>query len=104
MRDQLAALLPLVHARRSTIQVAPFDAGTCGPMSGTLMLLTLPDNSTTVYQEGPGYGEIFDDQETVTRRVREYDRKKACALSPQESVALIETTMEKYEPCEPPRT
>ncbi|MEU3987263.1 helix-turn-helix transcriptional regulator [Streptomyces platensis] len=104
MREQLAALLPLVHTRHTTIQVAPFEADTCALMSGTLILLTLPDNCTTVYQEGPGYGEIFDDRETVTRRVREYDRKKACALSPRESAALIEATLEKYEPCESPRT
>jgi hypothetical protein len=73
-------------------------------MNGTLILLTLPDNSTTVYHEGSGYGEIFDDHQTVMRRVREYDRKKACALSPQESAGLIKSMMEKYEPCEPPQT
>ncbi|MEU8621759.1 helix-turn-helix transcriptional regulator [Streptomyces sp. NPDC048623] len=104
MREQLATLLPLVQTRHTTIQVAPFDAGACALMNGTLILLTLPDGSTTVYQEGPGYGEIFDDRETVTKRVREYDRKKAGALSPRESAALIEATLEKYEPCESPQT
>ncbi|MFH8623699.1 Scr1 family TA system antitoxin-like transcriptional regulator [Streptomyces vietnamensis] len=104
MREQLAALLPMVNTRHTTIQVAPFEAEACAPMSGTLILLTLPDNSTTVYQEGSGYGEIFDARETVTQRVRQYDRKKACVLSPRESAALIEATLEKYKPCESPRT
>ncbi|MEW2496605.1 helix-turn-helix transcriptional regulator [Streptomyces nodosus] len=104
MREQLRALLPLAYTRHTTIQVAPYGADTCALMSGTLILLTLPDNSTTVYQESFGYGETFDDRETVTRRVREYDHKKACALSPRESAALITTTLEIYEPCEPPRT
>lgn len=104
MRGQLAALLPLVETRHTTIQVVPFHAGACTLMNGTLILLTLPDNSTTVYQEGPRNGEIFDDRETVTQRVREYDLMKASALLPRESAALIAATMENYEPCESPGT
>ncbi|MEU6378420.1 helix-turn-helix transcriptional regulator [Streptomyces sp. NPDC046909] len=104
MRGQLAALLPLVHTRHTTIQVSPFEADVCFLMSGTLILLTLPDNSTTMYQEGVGYGEIIDDREAVTRYAREYDLKKACALSPQKSAALIETMLETYESCESPGT
>ncbi|MFD6287151.1 DUF5753 domain-containing protein [Streptomyces anthocyanicus] len=104
LREQLTALLALVDTRHTTLQVVPFEAGASSLMNGTLILLTLPDNSTTVYQEGPRNGETFDDRETVLRRLREYDRMKACALSPRESAALIKATMEKYEPCEPPRT
>ncbi|MBQ1094001.1 helix-turn-helix transcriptional regulator [Streptomyces sp. B93] len=103
MREQLASLLSLAETRRTTIQVVPFDAGACPLMNGTLILLTLPDNSTTVYQEGPRNGEVFDDRETVTQRVREYDLMKANALPPRESRALIKATMETYEPCEPPQ-
>ncbi|WP_055526654.1 helix-turn-helix domain-containing protein [Streptomyces graminilatus] len=104
MREQLAALLPLTNTRHTTIQVVPFESGACALMNGTLILLTLPDNSTTVYQEGPRNGEIFDDRETVMRRMREYDRMKACALPPRDSAALIEATMEKYKPCDSART
>ncbi|WP_329137350.1 DUF5753 domain-containing protein [Streptomyces sp. NBC_00670] len=104
MREQLGALLPLAYTRHTTIQVAPFAAGASALMNGTLILLTLPDNSTTVYHEGPWNGEIYDDQETIRRGMREYDRMKACALPPQESAALIEAVMETFEPCEPPRT
>ncbi|MET8827140.1 DUF5753 domain-containing protein [Streptomyces sp. NPDC004610] len=104
MREQLAALLPWVDTHHTTVQVVPFEAGACTLMSGTLILLTLQDNSTTVYQEGPRNGETFDDRKTVTRRVREYDLMKASALPPGESAALIEATMETYESCESPRT
>lgn len=104
MLEQLGALLALVETRHTTIQVVPFEAGVCTLMSGTLILLTLPDNSTTVYQEGPRNGEIFDDRETVMQRVREYDLMKASALPPQGSRALIKATMETYEPCESPRS
>ncbi|MFF7411053.1 helix-turn-helix domain-containing protein [Streptomyces lydicus] len=104
MHEQLAVLLPLMETRHTTVQVVPFKAGACSLMVGTLILLTLPDNSTTVYQEGPRNGEIFDDRETVMQRVRDYDRMKVCALSPTESAALIKATMETYEPCESPWT
>lgn len=104
MCEQLAALLPLVETRHTTLQVVPFTEGACTLMSGTLILLTLPDNSTTVYQEGPRNGEIFDDPATVTQRVREYDLMKASALPPGKSAAMIEAMMETYEPCESLRT
>ncbi|MBC7307078.1 MAG: hypothetical protein H5T80_09135 [Dietzia sp.] len=76
----------------------------CTLTSGTLILLTLPDNSTTAYQEGPRNGEIFDDRETVMQRMRENDLMKASALPPQGSRALIKATTETYEPCESPRS
>ncbi|MEU0894869.1 helix-turn-helix domain-containing protein [Streptomyces massasporeus] len=104
MREQLSTLLPLVQTKRTTIQVVPFEAGACALMNGTLILLTLPDNSTTVYQEGAGSGEIFDNRETVMRQLRDYDRMKACALPPKASAALIEAAMENFNPCEPPQT
>jgi hypothetical protein len=104
MYEQLATLLPLVRSRSSTLQIATFAAGALALMNGTLILLTLPDNSTTVYQEGLGHGETFDDRETVLRRVRGYDHMKACALPPRESAALIEATMEKYQPCQSSQT
>jgi hypothetical protein len=103
MYEQLAALLPLVDTGRTTIQIIPFEAEEYAGMNGTFILITAPDNSTTAYQEGGGSGETFDDRETVTRRMREYDRMKACALSPKESAALIEAAMEKFKPCEPPQ-
>nr|WP_077966764.1 DUF5753 domain-containing protein [Streptomyces tsukubensis] len=103
MHDQLSALLPLMNASRTTIQVIPFEQGEYAMMNGTLILLTLHDNSTTVYREGGGDGEIFDDRDTVLRRQHQYDLMKACALPPKASAALIEAAMEKYKPCEPPK-
>ncbi|WP_221354915.1 DUF5753 domain-containing protein [Streptomyces beigongshangae] len=104
MHEQLAALLPLVQTEHTTIQVVPFEVGASALMNGTFILLTLPDNSTTVYQEGAGSGEAFDDRETVMRQLRDYDRMKACALPPRGSAELIEAAMENFKLCEPPPT
>ncbi|QNP72618.1 helix-turn-helix domain-containing protein [Streptomyces roseirectus] len=104
MRDQLAAFLPRVNSGRSTIQIMPFSAGSYAFMNGFLVLLTSPDNSTTVYQEACGVGEAFDDRATVSRRIRQYDLMKAHALSPEASAASIEAAMERFNACESPRT
>lgn len=96
MCEQLAALLPYVNTARTTIQVVPFTHNDYPIMSGTLILLTLPDSSTAVYEEGDENGEVFEDQQTVNRRVRQYDRMKACALSPGASASFIEAAIEDH--------
>jgi len=104
MHEQLAALLPLMDTGRTTIQVIPFSSGEYDLMNGTFILLTLPDNSTVVYQEGGGSGEAFEDWGTVTERLWQYDHMKACALAPRESSALIKTAMEDHKSCVTPST
>jgi len=104
MRHQLAALLPRLYAEHSTIQVVPFEVGTYSLMGAVHVLLTALDGSTTVYNEAAGYGETFSDQVTVARRLHQYDRLKARALSPEASAAMIQEAMEKYERCEPFQT
>ncbi|MFI2286604.1 DUF5753 domain-containing protein [Streptomyces niveus] len=104
MREQLTALLPPVDTARTTIQVISFEAGEYAGMNGITILLTLPDDSTTAYQEGGGSGEIFDDRATVAQRLRDFDRMKACALSPEASATLIEEALENFKPCELPQT
>jgi hypothetical protein len=97
IQEQLAALLPLVDTSHTTIQVVPFAQGDYPMMNGTVILLTMPDNSTSAYEEGGERGEVFEDRETVTRCLRRYDRMKACALSPGASAAFIEAVMEDHK-------
>lgn len=99
-REQLAALLTFVDTALTTIQVVPFSAGEHSTLSGTHMLLTLPDNFTTAYVETSGCAATFDDPKTVAQRQRDYDRMKACALPPWESTAFIEEALETFKSCE----
>lgn len=99
MRDQLAALLPRIYAERSTIQIVPFEIGTYTLIGATHILLTAPNGSTTVYNEAARYAETFNDQATITRRLHEYDRLKARALSPEASAVMIKEALEKYDRC-----
>lgn len=103
MVEQLAALLPHVDTGRTTIQVVPF-ARCEGPlMRGTLTFLTLPDNSMGLYEEGDEIWDVFEDRQTVTPRLWQYDRMKACALSPSASASFIEAAIEDHrhasDPC-----
>jgi hypothetical protein len=102
MREQLAALLPYVNTRRTTIQVMPFYQHGYPITNGTVMLLTLPDGSTALYEEGGDRGEMVDDSAMIARRIREYDRMKAYALSPEASARYIEAALEDHTQCEPP--
>lgn len=102
MRDQLAALLPYVNSRNTTIQIMPFSQYDYPITNGTVILLTQPDNSTALYEEGGDRGEMVEDRPTIARRIREYDRMKACALSPGASARFIEAALEDHKQCEPP--
>jgi hypothetical protein len=102
MREQLGALLPFVDTARTTVQVMPFSEYGYPITQGTLILLTLPDHSTAVYSESGVTGEMVDDRQAVARSIRDYDRMKACALSPGASARFIEGVLEDHERCEPP--
>jgi transcriptional regulator with XRE-family HTH domain len=104
MRDQLKALLPYVNTRHTTIQVMPFSQYGYPLTNGTVILLTLPDGKTALYEEGGDQGEMVEESTTITRRIREYDRMKAYALSPEASARYIEAALEDHERCEPPPT
>ncbi len=94
MRAQLAALLELVDAPNSMVQVLPFAHGGHGLLGGTLNLLTLDDGTEVAYEESIATGTLLEDNESVTTRRRAYDRLKAYALSPRETAALILEAME----------
>lgn len=94
MREQLAALLPLVDAPSTVIQVLPFSHGEHALLGGSLTLLTLSKGQVAAYEESIATGHLLEDPEGVASRCRAYDRMRAHALSPKESRAFIRSTME----------
>lgn len=102
MREQLTALLQYVDTARTTVQVMPFSQYGYPLTQGTLILLTLPDNSTALYTECGITGEMVEDRRVIARSIRDYDRMKACALSPRASARLIEAVLEDHERCKRP--
>ncbi|MFF7842792.1 helix-turn-helix domain-containing protein [Streptomyces ossamyceticus] len=96
MVEALRRVAGLVHRRRVIAQVLPFNAGAHTLMGGALKLMAFDDAPPLVYFEGPGTGRLEDDPATVTRYELAYDLLGATALSPHESLALIESVAEDY--------
>ncbi|WEV26709.1 helix-turn-helix transcriptional regulator [Streptomyces sp. 71268] len=94
MHEQLASLLPLVDGPATVIQVLPFSHGEHPFLGGSLTLMTVGRGDVAAYEESIATGHLLEDPEGVAVRCRAYDRMRAHALSPEESAALIRSTME----------
>ncbi|MFF7298428.1 Scr1 family TA system antitoxin-like transcriptional regulator [Streptomyces sp. NPDC008265] len=87
----------LMRSHRIIAQVLPFAAGLHAGMLGSLKLMSFDDAPPLAYVQGMGTGQLFDDPATVTQHTLTYDLLTANALSPRESLALIESVAEEYE-------
>ncbi|WP_406507469.1 Scr1 family TA system antitoxin-like transcriptional regulator [Streptomyces sp. NBC_00212] len=96
MAEALAHVAALGIRHRIIVQVLPFSAGGHASMGGALKLMGFEDAPPLAYFEGPGTGRLEDDPATVTRHELAYDLLGASALSPQQSLALIESVAEDY--------
>ncbi|GHE51486.1 transcriptional regulator [Streptomyces longispororuber] len=96
MAEALRHIAALARKCRIIAQVMPFTAGAHTSMGGSLKLMAFDDAPPLVYFEGSGTGRLEDDPATVVRYELAYDLLGASALSPQESLALIESVAEDY--------
>jgi hypothetical protein len=78
------------------VQVLPFKAGAHPAMEGSIKLMDFNDAPPLVYLEGVATGRLEDDPTTVRWHRRTYEFLAACALSPQNSLALIEAMAQDY--------
>ncbi|MEV8306784.1 helix-turn-helix transcriptional regulator [Streptomyces flavidovirens] len=96
MAQALRHVAAMARRHRVIAQVLPFDAGGHAAMGGAIKLMTFEDAPPLAYLEGPGTGRLEDDPATVARHQLAYDLVGAIALSPKESLALIESVAEDY--------
>ncbi|MFI9065303.1 Scr1 family TA system antitoxin-like transcriptional regulator [Streptomyces sp. NPDC053429] len=94
--EALRHIAALIRARRIIVQVLPFSAGAHSSMGGTLKLMTFEDAPPLAYVQGNSIGVLLDDPATVARHSLTYDLLTASALSPTQSLALIESVAEGY--------
>ncbi|WP_406000047.1 Scr1 family TA system antitoxin-like transcriptional regulator [Streptomyces sp. NBC_00829] len=96
MATALRHVAGLARQRRIIVQVMPFEAGAHASLNGSLKLMSFTDAPPLAYLQGLGSGQLQDDPATVTSHELTYDLIRACALSPETSLALISSVAEDY--------
>ncbi|WP_347178601.1 helix-turn-helix domain-containing protein [Streptomyces iconiensis] len=97
MAGQLDYIVQEMRRRpRLTVQVLPYSEAEVA-ISTPFAILELPNNAPRVYVEGPQTGRMYDTEAAAADAVEVFDRLRACALSPDTSVAYIKSVKEDHE-------
>ncbi|WP_030381803.1 MULTISPECIES: helix-turn-helix domain-containing protein [unclassified Streptomyces] len=97
MRNQLERVLEVVEQPNVTLQILPFDAGTC-PTTGSFTMLGFPDpeDPDIVYRDGITDAMYLEGEPHVRQYTRAFDELRAAALSPRRTVQLIRNVVKEY--------
>ncbi|MEU0544205.1 helix-turn-helix transcriptional regulator [Nocardia sp. NPDC005978] len=97
MREQFDLLLDHTNKRNVILQILPFDAGAHPGMLGSFTLLDFPDpaDPELVYVEGIASDELIEGHPEVRRYGVMFDQLRAMALSPRDSIAMIEESRDE---------
>ncbi len=92
MRGQLRHLVECAQEGRTTIQVVPYRAGAHAGTTGPFVILDYAEatDPDVVYVETLAGDIYLEDPSDVERYTIAFDRLRAAALHPDESVQLIE--------------
>ncbi|MFQ6395259.1 helix-turn-helix domain-containing protein [Nocardia sp. KC 131] len=91
MNGQLMRLLEEIKKKNVILQILPFEAGAHPGMAGAFTLLDFPNpaDPELVYVEGIAGDELIEGHTEIRRFGVIFDQLRAMALSPRDSVALI---------------
>ncbi|MFF7653624.1 helix-turn-helix transcriptional regulator [Streptomyces sp. NPDC007983] len=95
MAAQLAHLLKEAESPHITLQVLPFAMGTL-PAAESFTLLTFDEGPNVAYADTAMAGQLIDSPEAVANATATYDRLRAAALPPGQSLSMIRRVMEEY--------
>jgi len=95
MTAQLRHLAKLIRDRRIIVQILPFGSGAHMAMEGALKLMFFEDAPPLAYLQGLNTGRLHDDPAMLRHYELTYDLVVADALSPEASLALIESVAEE---------
>lgn len=96
MAEQLAFIAERIRAGRVMVQVLCYQNGANGMMAGMMSLMSFPDAPALAYEEGLHSGQILDEKDVVALYEKSYDLARAVALSPEASLALLDSAAEDY--------
>ncbi|MGW3495508.1 helix-turn-helix domain-containing protein [Streptomyces sp. NPDC001020] len=90
MRGQLEQLLLVGRQRNVEIQVMPNDREEHAALAGPFTLIGSSNGRRIAYAEVHTYSRLFTDRNTVRELDEQYSLLRAQALTPRESLALVE--------------
>lgn len=96
---QLEHIARLVRERHVVVTVLPYAEGAHPCMGGMLTLMEFDDAPPVAYTETSFSGTLVDDPAVVKRAQRAYDLLRVAGLSPEASLALIESAAEDFGRC-----
>jgi transcriptional regulator with XRE-family HTH domain len=99
MRDQLARIVQVAALPRVTFQLIPLAIGAHPALDSTFVILQFDEAmvNDVVYVEG-AVGNIYMESPADLQRYRQmFSRLRSIALSPDDSIALVNRTLETYE-------
>ncbi|MFS8197652.1 helix-turn-helix domain-containing protein [Streptomyces sp. CWNU-52B] len=89
-RDLLDHVLDASAPRNVTLQIMPTNSEHHACMAGPIQLLETPEGNWRGYSEGQESGLLIADPKQVSRLYMRYARLRSQALSPRDSVGLLE--------------
>jgi transcriptional regulator with XRE-family HTH domain len=95
MREQLGKLVELSQLAHVTIQVVPFDRGAHAATGLPFIILTRPMAQRLVYLENVTDAQFVDDPDRVAAYELVFRHVLTSALSPAESVTMIDSVAEE---------
>lgn len=98
MAGQLDFLVKSAARPGIDLQVIPFTAGAAAAHSVSFTLLTFKDSPAVLYSDDPRGGRLCRTAATTAAVVQNYDRLRAHALPPDESLAFVKTVCKEYTP------
>ncbi|WP_320777039.1 helix-turn-helix transcriptional regulator [Streptomyces sp. CRN 30] len=92
-KEQLERLITLARLRNVELQVMPTDRMEHAGMGGAFVLLTPKGKSQVAYTEAQNSSRLVTDSEEVRILAARYGSIRAQALTPRESLALMEDSL-----------
>jgi transcriptional regulator with XRE-family HTH domain len=96
MHDQIAYLLSEAESPHVTVQLLPFNAG-APTVTESFTVLTFAKKPDIVYMDTAFTGQVLDSVTIVAKAKESYDRLRAAALHPEESLAVIRRIKKEFE-------
>ncbi|MFI9332611.1 helix-turn-helix domain-containing protein [Kitasatospora sp. NPDC052868] len=95
MRDQLAAVTRTAALPNVTVLVVPYERGAHAGLSGAFSLFDVGDQPPVVYVDSPAGNLLLHKDRDVEQLDGIYQRVRAKALGPEESLRLITRAIEE---------